>query len=914
MLTASFALALLALLPQTFEDFYGDTGDSFKAAIGLLNFEKAAMADPDPAAGFGLTIDDVLVEWKEFTLIADGSECLSGGQCAAIDLATQNFFEGQGTIQVTLLDRFGIAAANDCDQDGDNSSPGDDNDCDDDGVRDVVLRATSGSDIAGDLFVVNESSVGSGIFKQAIPISASYEAPGVVFVQPSGETNPVVTVQSVDWDDGTGSRCMNSINPANQGIVSASTTVFLASGDLVLSGVILTDNGDSDGWADTFETVDLQIAVSNKTELALTNVIGRLSSNDPAIDCVLDTFVAVGDIPAGESRWSSGTFRFRVADVDRSTLGLTEVDMLTADLSVILSADQVDAARAPQIVTLDLDLDAVGGGAPTTFFEGFEVAAGFGQFTTMNLDFGSDGTATGTHAEGYRCQYNDPDWLIGNSYGVLTCGIGSSPAAADAFYWQVHQTSDIDGGRAYSGERSLYYGIFGAAADEHTTPLSILEAVRTQSPIALGYAGSPPRLSFKHQVSLMDWRTVNTGPGRSADRAVVHLQLATPVGTPVGDWIKIYPEINIYDSQAWDQYTNCMYDPIDDGNGEEDFFDPSDPMRLLGPSSTCFPEFSFTYVGDTYSPYSPGLLGQASDGPGLPGALGIGTWVESVFNLQRFRGRNVYLRFLTTALDNGGSYSYQGVFNHNPDPGDDGWWIDDVAITDVLTSPATVSVDDIDNSSLPDCGAGCSSVSAVLGATPAEALVAPGSVVELDLLDSTADSCVDGVLQFRFWEDQDADGQVGAANDKLLRDWTNDALIVAAPTQSTAYVGEVRCSTAPGCNGSAARLVAVNCPASGALGGFPAVTATSPATLEWGTAIDAEFTSGELSTVNSYATHASGALIGASSFDISSDLPAVGQGDWYLFRGPGVLGSGSYCNDTTTWDAGGAPARDGALP
>ena len=53
-------------------------------------------------------------------------------------------------------------------------------------------------------------------------------------------------------------------------------------------------------------------------------------------------------------------------------------------------------------------------------------------------------------------------------------------------YWQVNTPSDIDGGRAYSGTNSLYMGIFGPAADEHTTPLAVLESTNLINPVNLG--------------------------------------------------------------------------------------------------------------------------------------------------------------------------------------------------------------------------------------------------------------------------------------------------------------------------------------------------------------------------------------------------------------------------------------------
>jgi hypothetical protein len=106
-------------------------------------------------------------------------------------------------------------------------------------------------------------------------------------------------------------------------------------------------------------------------------------------------------------------------------------------------------------------------------------------------------------------------------------------------------------------------------------------------------------------------------------------------------------------------------------------------------------------MGETSSPFNPANVGRA-DGPGLEGQWGIGTWVESEFDLSRFRGRQVRLRFLATSTRGGDFLTWDDVAsNVNPNPNEDGWWIDDVEIDQVLTDPGTVTADAKDNSSLP---------------------------------------------------------------------------------------------------------------------------------------------------------------------------------------------------------------------
>ena len=40
--------------------------------------QKAEPSDPDPQPGFGAAVDDVVVEWREFTLVDDATGCAPG--------------------------------------------------------------------------------------------------------------------------------------------------------------------------------------------------------------------------------------------------------------------------------------------------------------------------------------------------------------------------------------------------------------------------------------------------------------------------------------------------------------------------------------------------------------------------------------------------------------------------------------------------------------------------------------------------------------------------------------------------------------------------------------------------------------------------------------------------------------------
>jgi hypothetical protein len=329
------------------------------------------------------------------------------------------------------------------------------------------------------------------------------------------------------------------------------------------------------------------------------------------------------------------------------------------------------------------------------------------------------------------------------------------------------------------------------------------------------------------------------------------------------------------------------------------------------------------YLGETFLPFAENRLGNA-EGPGLRGALGLGTWVESKFNLERFRGRRARLRFLNTDLKiNGTNTTWASVFTTlNPGPGDDGIVIDDIQVTNVLTSPAMISVDNKANAGLPACGTTCNTITAALGADPAGALTAPGQVVELISLDSVADRCLDGVLQYRFWIDGNNNGVGGNPQDTLLRNWTDNPTLVDAPTATTRYVVDVRCSTLTTCVGTTSRTVVVTCPTSGNFG-YPEVFAPTKTSLTWGRSVTYNSAKGALatfSTLTPYAPNTQTTNVGpTTTFSTAADAPAANTGLWYLFRLSGTEGSGGtgYCNSPPiTWGYPGVEptGRDAALP
>ncbi len=475
----------------------------------------------------------------------------------------------------------------------------------------------------------------------------------------------------------------------------------------------------------------------------------------------------------------------------------------------------------------------------------------------------------------------------------------------------------------------MHFGEWLDAELGFTTPLAQLEAVRTTNPINLGWdkvcetdrtvlcrssddcpggiqacISVSPTLTWKHQVSMLDHRLINSKPFRAADRGVVSAQLADDAGNPVGDWIRLEPYENAYDTQVNSNFFYCNFDPIDDGNNEESFFDPLDPLRELGPSSTCDPLFAFADQGETGHPFDIDNIGDAPDGPGLRGASGTGTWVQPKVDLNQFRGRRLRLRFLASTMKASSFVIWEQVFVSNPDPREDGWFIDDVTVTDTLWTPATVRPDLKDNGTLSGCGATCGTVSAAADLSPA-ITSAPGQVVLIQAAQSSVDFCLSGVLEFQYWIDVDRSGTSNPEADVLLRDWTQNDEFLDTPQGSVDYVVAVRCSSDPTCFDDVSVSVQVACPTGPAglgLGGSESnpflnrsatgqrdVVFADRTELRWPTAATADVVQGDLNALRgsgSFVGSAPTCLVDNASTARASvlDMPAA-------YRRASVLGS-----------------------
>ena len=948
---------------STLEDFYGDTGNRFRAAFGILNFDPT-QGTANGSAGYGLGVDDMFISWKETRLDEDTHDCTTGGQCADVEMKQTLSYDGNSLLSITITDPSPYDLAhpvNDCNDNGTYTDTGlcggtgpvcsndsgcsvgvhcvgaDDTDCNDNGTRDITAHVSSPAEYPGELLALDETST-PGVWKGNLPYSTTYDSVGTLFLQLNGNDNPVATVQYDDRNDGTGQRCSNNLDAAKNGLVAATTAITLTTGRLTIKGYRLVlvgtpgVNGDDDGYADRNETEDMYVTFSNKTGFPLDNILATLGTSDTKIDCISRPVVSIPHFDAtgaGATVETPTPFRFKVGNTNR--VGVNDVYNVT--FAVTVRSDTFDTTTRKLSITIDLNLNASGGGATQQFIEDFEASSGLGKFTTDNLDAGKNSLAL---SDGMRCQYNNPDFVNTNGPGNTDCFLGFvGDAAAGVTYWHLHKATQNGTPRAYTGTQSLHLGIHPIKTNSQfdTTPLKKLSAVKTVAPIYLPAAGSVPELSYKQQVSLADSRLFNVTPGEAADRAVVEVQLADPVSSnPIGNWIKIYPYQNSYDSQGTNDFFNCTFDPTDDGNNEDSFFFPTDPNRTLGPSSTCFPEFTFSDSGDidwrlTADPSRVGL----SEGPGLTGSVDRGTWIQPFFNLSSFAGRAIRLRFVETAIEVGEATSYAAFGFPANVTQDDGWYIDDVRIPAALASPVNLAVDNNNNTVVAGSCAACTDVEATLTASPTS-LSGPGQVVTLDASGSTIDSCPSGIPRYQFWINSDGDSVVGSAGDTLLRDYTDSAVFTDAPLATTQYGVRVRCSSQPSCddtgqthtpfagNGKLLTVV-VTCPATGNLkANFQVpgigVNKLGPATnsqVVWPVSTTADVIRGNLNTLRTSHTF-NGSVLACNNNVVGTSAPAdnndPGAGNGYYFLARPSFG-GQYCNQAASYsDGASTAARD----
>jgi hypothetical protein len=285
--------------------------------------------------------------------------------------------------------------------------------------------------------------------------------------------------------------------------------------------------------------------------------------------------------------------------------------------------------------------------------------------------------------------------------------------------------------------------------------------------------------------------------------------------------------------------------------------------------------------------------------------------------------------------------SIKAAFNYEESvPQEDGWFIDDFRIKDAIDAAASLEgdvkanlsvcsgdgttpcVDDSDcagngTCNFPQCGITCNTISPSLVTDPSGGTPAPGQVIELNALQSSADRCVGGVLQYRFWVDEDnSGGAYDDVNDTLLRNWSENAILLQAPSDDVVFAADARCSSLTSCLGTAFATVDVACPDSSLLS--PTITAdgsNNKNDFQWSGPINYAYAEGPISSLGTnYVPSSSGTGLNGANHTLVS-----GNGHWLLIRTDNPVAGGGFCNEAGGpgwWGVDGPDGRDasGDLP
>jgi len=569
-------------------------------------------------------------------------------------------------------------------------------------------------------------------------------------------------------------------------------------------------DGDRDIYPDTGETGRVAVTLRNDAR-ALTGATFVLVSSDPGVDCITERRVSLGSLAPGQTVMVGSLdplqpgFTFRASDALNSASG---ADPARIELCLRLAANEIQGLSDPVCFTLMADLDAPPGATQTfipgpdgitpssddgTLLETFDVDRDGDGLFTVNDTFRMIDGGTGLTTHGIYMRGSNDTSQLGVIAGVA-CGGFSVPAdgnpgcilnPAYPMDWHLHcppnslrcpnvetgsclggcsYATPSDGQKAFSAPNSLHMGAhfdLGSSLIGDTTHLRSLQAF-VSSPINLAVYPRPGDLvlSMWQIVDLMD--NTALGPGNDFqcfDCGDVQVQLdrdPNPAVDDWGPWEKLAPFQNVYDhmSSAWSALMPvgyyCLFTPADAGGAA--------PATRGDHETMCFPQGAWSRCGSARGTTSQAVSGCA--GPGVVDPSGAGVWVETKFNLADHLGQRIRIRWIgSTWMFDSVTDSYFAVGNGWPPTlEDDGWWLDDITITGVVTSQVSPSPDD-DPPPATSCPALCADVDGDGYGSPGSTICPAGFLADCNDLDAAvhpgATEACDGI-------DDDCDGVIPA--------------------------------------------------------------------------------------------------------------------------------------------------------
>ena len=510
--------------------------------------------------------------------------------------------------------------------------------------------------------------------------------------------------------------------------------------------VVSTDyrdlDGDLDIFPDTGELGRLRVVVRNSSG-ALTGARFTISSSDPDVACITIPSVLVGNLADGQTVTLGGNSSANPGFVFRASTSLQTFHATAparVDLCLTLTANEIPSGVGPVCFSLLADLDLVAHG-PQTFVPGPDGIPGTSDDGTVleNFDVDRDGDGSITVNDTFRMTDAGTGMTVHGSYlrgaaassnttvggiacgGFQTVGEGNPGCELDPDYpfdWHIHcppgatncpnlETGACVGGCSYdtptggakalSAPNSLHMGAHFDPTDPlsgDTTHFRTMQGF-VSAPLNLALFARPGdlQLSMYQIADLMD----NNGVGpnnefQCSDCGDVQIQVdqnANPAIDNWGLWDKLVPYQNVYDHRPLSASTfgayYCLFTPTDTGTA------PPAPRGVH--ETICTPLGAWSHCGNPRGTTT--ASGADCDGPGVVDPTGVGTWVETRFNLAGYVGQRVRLRWIgsTWQFDAFSSSYYEIGSTWSSTLQDDGWWLDNVSVTGAITSQTTPTPD-----------------------------------------------------------------------------------------------------------------------------------------------------------------------------------------------------------------------------
>ncbi|MGH9867143.1 MAG: thrombospondin type 3 repeat-containing protein [Candidatus Polarisedimenticolia bacterium] len=387
-----------------------------------------------------------------------------------------------------------------------------------------------------------------------------------------------------------------------------------------------------------------------------------------------------------------------------------------------------------------------------------------------------------------------------------------------------------DGGKAHLGLRSMHMGRHLSATSTVVDTLRL----RQVSAFVLDSQGDPnipgvvlgpaTSLEFWHIISVPDDENFGSGfvpPGTSFGGGQVQVSLLGSDGK-FERWQRLTPNFNGYDSTIQEIISLCGFDPGDDQipPNNETMCDSSplyvDKGDVFGTDASCTNDTDdndsvHKDCGDITCIGGPGCTAPSSTASG-------GVWTRTAFDMSPFAGRVARLRWIGM-VEGGWTFGSTrsalepdvGEMAYQYFDGDDGWFIDDIKLTDLRQFASIIGPDTVTGLSRCTTGqatANCGAVAiSVAGSVPfgARRLIGLDSMLQptaLDARGSTAGddpgtpgivegACENGVLQFQ-WEQLDL---VTLAVEDVISPFSPQGRVQVAPGRDSLYRVKARCSS-----------------------------------------------------------------------------------------------------------------------